>query len=212
MWQTLGDGTKGARTSTIVHASIASHALVFASNGVAFMLGGEELYRTKQVGDKMIEDGDVTAATYTDLYYRHVSHNSYNSPLAVNSFKWGNKIKVSISGDGDDWVNGATFNDAWKTLVGLHKHVRFDAPAKRGDVWPSGTTHTGAHYENLCWLNGTALGIQFDEMFIYVFNKNGGTLEYDYTPVGGKYFEYGASSDGSHITADGPGVIVQWRA
>ena len=212
MWQTLGDGTKGARTNTIVHASIASHALVFASNGVAFMLGGEELYRTKQVSDKMIEDGDVTAATYTDLYHRHVSHNSYNSPLAVNSFKWGNKIKVSISGDEEDWVNGSTFNDAWKTLVGLHKHVRFDAPAKRGDVWPSGTTHEGAHYENLCWLNGTALGIQFDEMFIYVFNKNGGALSYDYTPVGGKYFEYGASSDGSNITAGGPGVIVQWRA
>ena len=216
MWQTLGHDEHGAETSRIINASIAAHALVFASNGVAFMLGGEEIFRTKEVTDQMLADGDVTKATYTDLYGRHVSHNSYNSPIDVNSFKWGNKIQVTMNGqtcvnfDKDETNKGFNYNDAWKTLVSLHKKVRFDAPNKKGDIWPNGTTSAGNYYENLCWFEEKGLGIQLDEMFIYVTGKNGATMHYDYDME--KYFEYGASAGGGVVSMTGGlGVCVGRR-
>ena len=42
----------------VIAASISAHGLVMASNGVAFIQGGEEIYRTKTITDKDIKDGD----------------------------------------------------------------------------------------------------------------------------------------------------------
>ena len=216
LYQTMNESKGGGVAgdiNNIVKASIASHALVFASNGVAFMLGGEEIFRTKEVSQAMIDNKDVTSATYTKLYNRYCSHNSYNSPLEVNSFKWGNKLSVTI--DGITCENSVyKYNSAWKTLVKLHSNRDFFAPKNKAEIWPDGKTTAGNTYENLCWRgNGNALGIQLDEYFIYVCGRTPGTLSYDYSMT--KLFEYGGSAGSGTISFGdndyGFGIVVGRR-
>lgn len=218
-WQTANEERGGGAASTdqIVRASMASHALVFASNGVAFMLGGEELFRTKEVPSYMISDKNykILPDTYTELYGRYVSHNSYNSPIEVNSFKWGNKISVRI-GNGDtvtDAVYG--YNNKWKELVALHNQFEFQSPKKRGEIWPSGITSAGKTIENLWWQNGdSGMGIQLDETFIYV-NGAHPYKDYEGHDIGvslaseNVLFEFGGSRNGgTAYFGNGFGVVV----
>ncbi len=115
----------------ILRASIQAHALTFASNGVAFILGGEELMRSKLIKSA---DGtvDYTAQvadkdSYRSMYGNLISHNSYNSPLAANAFKWDNKKQVTFKGEKDgsafsSTIANAEFNycDVFKSIVALH--------------------------------------------------------------------------------------------
>ena len=143
---TLGTGHSGSthEASTAptiketIEASLACHGAVMLSNGVAFMQGGEELYRTKSYNydeadlAKLMqpkEDGSpatvrpyptykhydpdpniVTAAYEVKMYGNVISHNSYKSPDYVNSFKWDRKIEV-------DGVNTYDYNATWKAMV-----------------------------------------------------------------------------------------------
>lgn len=229
-WQTMHldtDSPQAGGIDDIVHASIASHALVFASNGVAFMLGGEEIFRTKEVSQEMVANKDVLPATYTDLFGRYVSHNSYNSPLEVNSFKWGNKVSVTLGGStATDAV--LHYNSTWQSLVALHTINReasstdrnnekvsfFRAPHKKGAMWPDGTTSDGNTYENLCWLEGDGLGIQYDETFIYVGGRFTSTMHLDYSSRCYELFKYGTNRNGDEITfnrTNGFGVMILRR-
>ena len=143
---TLGSGhdstTHVAATAPTVketiEASLACHAAVMLSNGVAFMQGGEELYRTKTYSyDKAdlaelmktkadgspatvrpypnyphySSDPNVVCAAYeVDMYGDYVSHNSYKSPDYVNSFKWDRK--VSVNG-----LDVTSYNEVWKKMI-----------------------------------------------------------------------------------------------
>lgn len=210
-WQTANENAGGGHASMdqIIKASMASHALVFASNGVAFMLGGEELFRTKEVPAYMIQDKSykILPDTYTELYGRYVSHNSYNSPIEVNSFKWGNKVFVKIADTEEISDSVYKYNDAWKSLISLHNKMRFESPVKRGDVWPSGTTSAGNPVENIWWANGdNGMGIQYDEVFIYVAGRSGaGNFGIASDNV---LFEYGSNRNGTSASIDSFGVIV----
>lgn len=158
LYQTLLDkgataaGVDGGIAERILRASIQAHALTFASNGVAFILGGEEFLRTKTVAGK---DKDGNAFDYTGLvadkdsyrpmYGTIVSHNSYNSPLSVNAFKWDQKKEVVIKGTKDEvdftsTVKNSTFNycDAFKGLIKMHSYDTINGEAtkrnfKRGE-------------------------------------------------------------------------------
>ncbi len=135
LFQTLLN--KGADPNSIgdrvLRASIQSHAITFASNGVAFILGGEELLRTKTVKDAA-GSYDYTANvadkdSYRAMYGNIISHNSYNSPIEVNSFKWGNKKEVTFVGEKDSvpftsTVQNSVYNycDAFKTIIRMHNY------------------------------------------------------------------------------------------
>lgn len=125
-----------------INASIVTHGAVFASNGAAFIQGGEELYRTKSYSydledlAKLMQGGaeaivrpypdyvhysdnpDVIQATSDVRMYNGdvVTHNSYKSPDYVNSFKWDRKIEV----DGCD-VTG--YNVIWTQLIKSHSEM-----------------------------------------------------------------------------------------
>ena len=54
------------------------------------------------------------------MWGHKISHNSYNAPLSVNSFKWGNKVKVTCNGDeitNDEYH----YIEAFQTLIKSHK-------------------------------------------------------------------------------------------
>ena len=161
-----------ASLQSILRASLQAHALVMAGNSAAFILGGEELLRTKEyVGINPNDYAGVTADSWTDLWGHKISHNSYNAPLAVNSFKWGNKIKVTLD---DDEVSDAVYgyNNAFKTLIRSHKGLA----KKRGENTNYGTymstTSDGNHVDNNYWGRdgkgdiSNAVAFQANEAFI----------------------------------------------
>lgn len=95
---TLTDGAVSETSATnapsvtdVMDASITVNCSVMMSNGVAFMLGGEEIFRTK------VEDHPELSRYDEDYVKMHgvcISHNSYKSSDFTNSFKWNRKILV----------------------------------------------------------------------------------------------------------------------
>ena len=176
-----GDNTPPTLQS-ILRASLQAHAMVMASNSAAFILGGEELLRTKEyVPDPTKEDGNdpdkisgITVDSWTLLFGHKISHNSYNAPISVNSFKWGNKIKVTC---GDDEITNAEFDyiGAFKTLIKSHKGLE----KKRGVNVSYGeymsTTSSGQNVINNYWGRvgdkdnlSNAIAFQANEAYILI--------------------------------------------
>ena len=164
------DGTKPASLESILRASLQAHALVMAGNSAAFFLGGEELLRTKEYTVNPASITGVTADSWTDLWGHKISHNSYNAPLSVNSFKWGNKIKVTCD---DDVITNAEFqyNDAFKTLIKSHKGLMKKRGENNGYDAFVGTTSAGKGVMNRYWSEdgnfSNCVAFQANEAFIY---------------------------------------------
>lgn len=115
----------------MARASIAAHGVIMASNGVGFIQGGEELYRTKQYSDSELKllmdagtvrpypdyvhyssDPDVEIATADVRTFDNkvISHNSYKSSDNVNSFKWTRKLSV-------DGKSTYELNKVWSDMI-----------------------------------------------------------------------------------------------
>ena len=188
------DDNHPASLESILRASLQAHALVMASNSAAFFLGGEEFLRTKEYTVDPSSIAGVSASSWTEMWGHKISHNSYNAPLSVNSFKWGNKIKVTC---GDDTITDAEFgyNEAFKTLIKYHKGLAKKRGANVDYNTYIGTSSTGDTVTGLYWGRpsgdiGNAVAFRANETFIYVV-------------VGG----YGA---GDTISADG-NVLATWN-
>ena len=87
-----GAANTAPATASVACAVASTEIAVAMSNGVAFMLGGDELLRTKIEDDpaKSRENED-----YVRMYGKCISHNSYRSSVECNSFKWDRKISVT---------------------------------------------------------------------------------------------------------------------
>ena len=81
------DGGKTApKEETVVQASVAANGLVLMSNGIAFINGGEEIFRTK------IEDAEEPTEGEVEMYGKRISHNSYMSSDFTNAYKYDRKL------------------------------------------------------------------------------------------------------------------------
>lgn len=98
-----GNNNMGPYYPGIVCAGIASlEVAILMSNGVAFIQGGEELFRSKEVkseSDKALitmedENGNTYLKDTETILGKTISHNSYNLSDEVNSFKWDRKVKI----------------------------------------------------------------------------------------------------------------------
>lgn len=165
MYYTLGNWKDtGPSYESVINASITTHSVIMASNSAAFMLGGEEIYRTKELTSEEIEE--VPLSSFENMYGRYVSHNSYNSPLRVNTFKWGNKVNAH-------GVDVKAHFETWKNMIKLHSTMT-KLPYK--EPYPYTTSSSGHKIDNISWAgndgayNGSA-GIQLDEYFIFVTGR-----------------------------------------
>ena len=187
----------------VLHASLAAQTIVFSANSAAFMYGGEELLRSKQIIFDSANPDDpannVTAeefekipvTTYNNHYGRLLSHNSYNSPLKVNTFKWGNKLEVTgVYGAPDDVVDMKAENLTAKyaALIALHKQMEKRSRAELDQIGPGHHATSGPEIGAVSWIgkhwvqydeyNGEELddkgsvGIQYDDWFIFVSSRN----------------------------------------
>ena len=194
------DDTHHASLESILRGSLQAHALVMASNSAAFFLGGEELLRTKEYNVDPATVAGVTADSYTELWGHKISHNSYNAPLDVNSFKWGNKVKVTL--DGEEITDEEFhYTDAFKALIKMHKGLE-KKPGINGEYSAFvGTTSKNNAVSNLYWGRGdndigNAVGFQANETFIFVVAApygSGDTIGVDAAAIEQwtKKFEYG---------------------
>ena len=67
-------------------ATIAAECAIMFSNGVAFIHGGEEVFRSKVIAPG--SDDDKLATAYAMKGSEKISENSYNLSDAVNAYKW----------------------------------------------------------------------------------------------------------------------------
>jgi len=90
------------RSYKLVRESILAHTLIFASNSPAFMQGGEELFRTKDLGfdpnnpPEEYKSLNIKPSDCAPIYGRWITHNSYNTPSYVNAFNWNSKKSFTI--------------------------------------------------------------------------------------------------------------------
>ena len=167
-YATLGDGTNAPSLSTVCDASLAATSMIMVSNAASFILGGEELFRTKTIDPSLLSE--VAPSTYEEVYGKKISHNSYNAPLAVNAFKWGNKKSI----DGTDTsAYCAKFAEVIKLHATMDKYPYVDGN------FPYTTTSAGNPVSNIYWAghSGSSLynggcGFQLDEYFIFLGGRN----------------------------------------
>lgn len=72
----------------VARASVAVNGAILMSNGVAFINGGEEIFRTK------IEDNEKVTPYEVDMFGKRVTHNSYTSSDETNSYKYERKVQL----------------------------------------------------------------------------------------------------------------------
>ena len=213
LFQTLSE--KEGRVATaeeLLRGSIQAHALVMASNCAAFILGGEELLRTKEyvgIDPNNVEGVNITEDSWTPLYNHNISHNSYNAPLDVNTFKWENKIRIpdpSEPNNPDKAVKNSTYGyiDIFKSMIQAHKAFqkkRSTGVSNYGDF--VGTTSTGEGVLGRYWSQegnfSNCVGLQANESFLYIsvgHAADGDYIQCSETAIASwtKVMEYGVSS------------------
>ena len=183
LYYTLGEpeNNKPGHIWDIIHGEEVAHSVIFASNGVAFMLGGEEILRTKDYSfanlteAEIIEDYGVSAEK---MYGHYKSHNSYNSPIEVNSFKWGNKIEATIDGNSVDMV-AEDMTGKFAKMIKFHQtSPKYSISDLYNDDYSLKPTSKGNPVENASWAGSYegAIGVQLDEYFFYIAGRLPGSV------------------------------------
>ena len=111
-FSSAGNGTNNYPTNAI-KSTAAAECTVLLSNGVAFIQGGEEVFRTKWIRTPADEELAIPSK-YEFINGKKISHDSYNLSDDVNSFKWDRKIEV-------DGVKTGNYVNAIKEAIRAHK-------------------------------------------------------------------------------------------
>ena len=160
------------------------------SNCAAFILCGEVLLRTKELSaDDVANIGSTVAeGDVVEMHGHKISHNSYNLSIECNSFKWGNKEKITVDGNTiyNDGNEGKHYNEAFAGLIKMHNERTFkrgidlENVSNKYDAFIKVNSH-GGQVVNAVWIGeGPALAMQSDEVLIYLqFNGIDGSVSAD---------------------------------
>lgn len=153
---TLGDGNAWNidRLHDVLRAATISNIAVMMSNGVAFMMGGEELFRTKRI----TSESDFEKGSHEEINGYVISHNSYNLSDSVNAIDWSRKISVEYLGD---TVSTKDYIKSLQDVIKLRKDLKFkDNIVNQGhpcNYWDAGDgcTKIAWFFESKTGSNGT---------------------------------------------------------
>ena len=152
---------------TVAIASASCHAAIFASNGVAFMQGGEELFRSKEVSP----DEDNTAVI--DMYGHIITHNAYKSPLSTNAFDWSRKINNEYEGNTYKVLEQSlSFGEAIRVRRGLTRYSYDDL--KDGKLYSDQSTINFWNVED----GSSLIAFRSDEYFFFFAGRSGGDVPF----------------------------------
>ncbi len=108
-WTLSEDGGKTEpKVTTVAQALVATQGAILSSNGVAFIHGGEEVFRSK-----VQEEADKDTV---NMYGKIITHNSYKSPDSTNSYKWDRKAKINSN-------DMKVYFEALKSLIANRKNL-----------------------------------------------------------------------------------------
>lgn len=191
LYNTIQDGSP-ASIYDLVRGSILTHTLMFSANTPAFIQGGEELFRTKELDIRKQKPGESDEDYYkfveaemaklnikpsdtAKLHGHWISHNSYNTPAYVNAFKWENKKTLTVDGTSIE-----NFDSTWGITNTFEKMIKMHAKLakKRGGDKNFGyddlmkTTSGGSSVINPVWDihgddSGKICSMQVNEVFVY---------------------------------------------
>lgn len=131
---------------SICRAVTATNIAIMLSNGVGFMQGGEELYRTKIVADedaakiRLPED-------YVTINNIKIAHNAYKSPDSTNAFDWSRKISVNYGGETCE-TSKLFFDQLAKVIKQRTKLVYKASASAQGDpaAWQGGNAANSCYF------------------------------------------------------------------
>ena len=131
---------------SICRAVTATNIAVMLSNGVAFMQGGEELYRTKIVSNEDAKE-IRPAEDYVVINGKNIAHNAYKSPDSTNAFDWGRKISVNYGGETCE-TSKLFFDQLAKVIKQRTKLAYKAGPNGAGDpsAWTGGNAANSCYY------------------------------------------------------------------
>ena len=133
------DGWKAEYLPYAMRDATIANIAVMMSNGAAFMQGGEELFRSKQI--KSAED--LAIATEGDKMVINdlvISHNSYNLSDDVNAYDWSRKISINYKGAVE---NAAPYFNALKKAIEIRKDLKFKSNSENPSSGTFRTWETG---------------------------------------------------------------------
>lgn len=131
-------------------ATVVAESAILVSNGVAFIQGGEELFRSKEVksdADKKKitaydEKGNAYLKDVMTINDKIISHNSYNLSDEVNAFDYSRKLTV-------DGVDTTKYFDSIKEAISARKQMKQFTRAEMNRMSDGFTVNTWDNTVNL---------------------------------------------------------------
>lgn len=207
--------SKEPHPSVVASASVAAHAAVSASLGIAFIHGGEEIFRTKIEDDpeiipypdlpSWVED-DPTApkcGPAVRMFDKVITHNSYKSSDETNSFKWDRKISIEYKGSE---ISMLEYSKQFSEMLKMREQMADVRCAYPDNVDKTATWGNG---ENKSTYNATVIGVWFGtsttNYWLFLGGRVGGTISWD--EAGTKTLFYN-SKGGNNGISIGSGSIT----
>lgn len=149
-------------------ALVAIECTILMSNGVAFIQGGEEVFRSKEM--TLTEDIEVARPTdYIVFNNKKISHNSYNLSDEVNSYKWDRKIAV-------DGVTSLGYVQAIEKAIATRKQMTKYSKADLANASPFAST-SPFNIWNM-WTSATSLGMKNNDYFFFIAGCNNDAISF----------------------------------
>ena len=136
---TLADGETKARAGDIAKAVTTTNIAIMMSNGVAFMQGGEELFRTKIVTDDDAEKLRLPE-DYVVINGIKIAHNAYKCCDETNAFDYSRKISLSYQGTTENNIYDNYFTQL-ANVIKLRRTLKYKpgvANSGTGNFWGAG--------------------------------------------------------------------------
>ena len=154
-------GSTKPNTSDLLSALTAVQGAIMASNGIAFMQSGEELFRTKVLDP--VKDKDYSSEYYCNMYGNKVSHNSYCASDECNSFKWDRKISV-------DGVSTTPYFKSLVSAIKLHSQIKKYAYPDNFETANIHCWNEGGENDGMS--DGVTVAVQINNYYLFFNGRN----------------------------------------
>jgi|GEM_PF-390726 len=175
------DKSKAANVNDICRASTVTNISVMLSNGVAFMQGGDELFRTKEVKTDAERKKIREFEDYAWINGKAIAHNAYMSSDDTNAYDWNRKYEVEYLGNKTPAGHAFGYFTNLSSAIKERANLKFKASAKLDDgknpnAWNNDETHIYYFAETAALGRGIAVvingrtgvnGASFDNSYTY---------------------------------------------
>lgn len=173
--------SKEPNPDIVAQASVSCHSAVLASQSIAFIQGGEELFRTKiqdnpdarPYPDYPVYTGnpeDILCTGDVEMFGKIISHNSYKSSDECNSFKWDRKISIEYNGTN---VDVSSYSKRFAEAINLRNEKTIPQY-----LYPDNLNNTNISI----WgtdSGSSIFGIRMGSYCIFFSGRTSGTISYD---------------------------------